>query len=1359
MRDGENINAAKGKLTLKKVYFTFGKNKRGFLSPYKFSYRQTVDGNTVSYGYKQSDRWGMYKDNTVNEGGLTNDFFPYATQNKEQADKFATLWQLENVTLPSGGNVQVNYEPDDYAYVQDKRAQQMCFVKGINSAGQQTGLINAKELLIKLPQPVSSLAEMKYRYFEGVNNLYFRLYVNLDAAGHYEYVPGYGAIRNIRMVDNETAAIELDNIEGVHPAAIASWQLLRMNLPIYAYPGNETVDESSDFQAAIKSLLGAVQRLGELTENFNSRAKRKGFANTIDLSRSWVRLNSPSLAKLGGGSRVKSIRVSDNWQAMSGNNGQDVSYGEDYDYTTTGTYNGQQQVISSGVAAYEPMVGNDENPFRQPFPYTVKGAPLGLNSYSFVEAPIGESFFPGPGVGYSKVTVYSIGADNVRGRTGYAVSQFYTAKDYPTIVESLPIEPKPYKPHPLLKFLKIQVKAGVVVSQGYRIVLNDMHGKPRLQEVYKKGGTTPISSTQYLYKSENPLAASQRLQNNVLLLAADGSLQDGRIGEDVELYTDMREQYTQNIGGSLKLSFGAFPLFFIPGCYVYPGVGYNEEYRQFRSASTVKLVQRSGILYKTIRKQEGSSVGTENLAWDPETGEVLLTRTQNEFDDPVYNLNYPAHWAYEGMGPAYKNISVTIKGISSDTTGRLLSNIPPGILQPGDELIAINGEQQSWVMKGANGSLQLIDKQGRFVAYNNATLKVMRSGRRNMPSEPVGTLTALRNPIKGGRIAIDEFTQVVDTRASTFKEEWPVALRNITPDVSDVPQENFACPLQYISGLLYAIADPDLPFNKTYVSPAERQAMNEQYLFAGKGSNVTLRTLVDIHRSFGPGGASTGLEQYLKDPFFRSSQAASLIFYVNHPRYRMKCGEKYFYFNQGDTITIGAYLLILKDVHPYFNDAINGYLWPNNSNNLGAYFEGNPNYSTAGSCGCDGAYGYTNSAQEKVQLVAHHFIDNSLDAYGCQIVPYCPSPLGSIVNPYTAGMLGNWRSWQQYAYQVSRSAQADPDNKVKGATDIRRAGTFTAFAPFWTYNPATMKFTVSGPQADPRWIAASEATQYDSKGDETENRNALNLYGSALFGYLDAAAVAVATNARQHEIAFDGFEDYQFIKKCGVWPDSCSIEGHFDFRKQVWYGIEPNNTTAHSGKYSLKINKAVTVTREIPAPFTPVSFTRFDNAGHFIALEDNIYHGFYPLAETRYIASVWVKGAAITNTTKGLLQAGINTSTQPLAISQDAGPAVEGWRKVEMVFSVPAGARAFTLTLDPKGGEAYFDDIRIHPYNSHLKSFVYNPSNMFLMAELDENNYATFYEYDDEGVLIRTKKETERGIMTLKEDRSIHKKQ
>jgi hypothetical protein len=44
------------------------------------------------------------------------------------------------------------------------------------------------------------------------------------------------------------------------------------------------------------------------------------------------------------------------------------------------------------------------------------------------------------------------------------------------------------------------------------------------------------------------------------------------------------------------------------------------------------------------------------------------------------------------------------------------------------------------------------------------------------------------------------------------------------------------------------------------------------------------------------------------------------------------------------------------------------------------------------------------------------------------------------------------------------------------------------------------------------------------------------------------------------------------------------------------------------------------------------------------------------------------------------------------------------------------------------------------------------------MATLDENNYATFYEYDLQGALVRVKKETEKGIITLNESRNSNYK-
>ena len=58
-----------------------------------------------------------------------------------------------------------------------------------------------------------------------------------------------------------------------------------------------------------------------------------------------------------------------------------------------------------------------------------------------------------------------------------------------------------------------------------------------------------------------------------------------------------------------------------------------------------------------------------------------------------------------------------------------------------------------------------------------------------------------------------------------------------------------------------------------------------------------------------------------------------------------------------------------------------------------------------------------------------------------------------------------------------------------------------------------------------------------------------------------------------------------------------------------------------------------------------------------------------------------------------------------------------------------------------------------------MKSFVYDPITLRLMAEMDERNYATFYEYDEEGALTRVKKETVRGVKTIQESRNNSSRQ
>ncbi len=165
----------------------------------------------------------------------------------------------------------------------------------------------------------------------------------------------------------------------------------------------------------------------------------------------------------------------------------------------------------------------------------------------------------------------------------------------------------------------------------------------------------------------------------------------------------------------------------------------------------------------------------------------------------------------------------------------------------------------------------------------------------------------------------------------------------------------------------------------------------------------------------------------------------------------------------------------------------------------------------------------------------------------------------------------------------------------------------------------------------------------------------------------------------------------------------------------------------------------------------------------------NCTPSFSPIPGEKYLLSGWVKKKYTTNAPDTYTNVGINltyklnsgeTTTIGDNIVIPSGPIIDGWQKIEQEFTIPKEAAVIVLELvnDEANMDAFFDDIRIHPFKSNMKSFVYNPSTQKLVAELDENNYATKYEYDDEGILIRVKKETERGVMTIKETRNNQSK-
>jgi hypothetical protein len=820
-----------GKLTLKRVWFTYNGNDKGKRNPYVFNY----NSNNPGYSGKSYDRWGNYKPATQNPGYTTsnqisNAEYPYALQDSTLAAKNAAAWTLDSIILPGGGRMKIDYESDDYAYVQNKRAAQMFKVAGFSNSAPGSlsdlhrslyGLTDYRYVSVNVPKPVSSKQEIYTRYLEGLNGrLYFRLYVQVPSdkfGGGSEYVPcyaviddnDYGFINNGNTIWIKVKAITAGGDTGevtsiFSPMAQAAIQYLRLNLPSKAYPGSDTGDDF-EFSDAVKILLSQADNINNTFLSYNLTARAKAWMREIDTSRTLVRLDNPSYKKYGGGLRVKRIKIYDNWNAMTKQ--QESVYGNEYQYTTMIEVNRTPVEISSGVASYEPMIGGEENPWRQPLEYKQQVAALAPVNMGYTEEPLCESFFPSPSVGYRKVRVRSINSKNVRSASGFEESRFYTTYDFPVITDMTLVADgkKRFKPA-LANFLRINAKHFVAISQGFKVELNDMNGRIRSQASYAEtDAENPISYTENFYRTESPSAEFKHLSSIATTIDPDGVVDTAAtVGEDVELMLDMRHQKSVtnannfNVNGDF-FTFGFPPVFLIPSLW---NLAQREEVL-FKSVAATKVINRHGLLDSVVVIDKGSRVMTRNLAYDKETGSVVLTSSQNLFGDPVYHFTWPSGWTYDGMSGAYKNVDVLLNNIFI-TGGKITKGIAAGTeatyFSSGDAILAGSKVKTGGAdctpeiatfpassmlyaidanaVTGGTPDIYFVDANGVPFSGNDVTMKVVHSGRKNM-SVAVGEATMLNSPLvkQGGKyqLVIDANSRVIKANALEYKQDWKVA--------------------------------------------------------------------------------------------------------------------------------------------------------------------------------------------------------------------------------------------------------------------------------------------------------------------------------------------------------------------------------------------------------------------------------------------------------------------------------------------------------------------------------------------------------------------------------------------------------
>lgn len=1388
--------AGSGKLTLNDIYFTFNGQARASKDMYVFNYGT----NNPAYAYNVSDRWGTYKDPSSNPSGMTNIDYPYTSTNKTLDDQYAAAWALQKVLLPSGGQLEVQYESDDYAYVQNRRACNMYSIYGFGNSPDFTqfpmmytvyGNQDQDYVYIQLPTPLQNsdptLAKQEIfnKYLQSLNQFAFKLFVDMPKGPEpltvYAGLDDYGVCPN--SSNHQVIYLKLTRVNGEGALASAAIHFLIESLPGQAFPGYDLSDGTglSDFFNIIVSELSGIKNA---FTNADKQMRSDGKASTVTLAKSFVRLASPTLFKYGGGHRVKRVLLKDNWNALTGQ--YTSQYGQDYDYTTTADVNGVPTTISSGVASYEPGIGSEENPFREALAFEDK-LPLASAQYGAIEVPAAEGLFQAPLVGYSQVTVRSIhrngthGDSVVRSAIGSQVTQFYTAKDYPTFFAYTPMNNLDYHKDPFFTFLNKQTIDRRTTSQGFLVETNDMHGKMKLQAVYSESDPhTPISYTRYTYKNTGANGLNDLV--NFVHHDQSGAVTTGNIGVDVELMTDAREysvtsNSTDYQGQVDFLTFVPFPIFVIT---IWPLSTYTENL--YRAVTTAKLINFHAVQDSVIVNDKGSTITTKTLAYDSETGLPIVSQTANEFNDPVYDISLPAYWSYSGMGPAYQNIGRTFTGVTF-SDGRITGGISDmSVFESGDELYVTSQSGTStcpvnsatatrlWVfdlqknkndltIPSANRQLLFMDASGNLYTMPNVSFTILRSGHRNDIEAFVGKLTAMQNPIQTvgstKQLVLGNSDNVVNATASDFREKWQVdndvILHKVyyTPACTYVQLDSINC-----AGILEKHINPyvkglmgNFKTYRDYVYYGSRNetnpAVNTAIRHNGYINNFTSYWGFDVNSNLVPNTSSTlwvwkkeltkvnakGQELETVDPLGRYTEAQYGYFrdrpvaVTQNSRlgYSFYDGfEDYSYNESIDSAFVNPCAQRYVDFSGLGGKIVQDSV--NNWAHTGAYkLAVNPNSSVARS------------------------------------IPVSATPLDSfnfIVNPDATKVLNNPGGSITGIISNIWSNSSNPSGS--------RYGVIYQNLGLVVETNLQDSCNSSGVCRQPNWeMDLSQYTNITVGG--TYNFALTETLGTYPEGYHPFYYLTVTINRE------DGSNVASFPMSGSSGGTTTNnpvylCPGIYQIQTDI-QETDPYSAGAGAGN---GVDLSYTVTG--PGSATSYATLSTQNGCPFtdpIAATDSMLNPLFTLVPGQHMQfSAWVREATDTacciagyaNDQVQLQFPGSNLT--PSVTLLPSGPVIEGWQKVEGDFVVPADATSANLVLSNKGssGLVYFDDLRIHPFNADMQSFVYDPQSLRLTSVLDENNYATFYDYDQEGQLVRVKKETAQGIKTVNETRVAKQK-
>lgn len=677
-----NSKNGNGKLTLKRVWFEHEGIKNARIRPYEFNYEYADYSNAITaqysdiathadgvdgienpdYDYNISDPWGNYRGDGLTRDEEERPWIDQGNTAVPNEDFDPAAWHLKQIVLPSGGEIHVQYEQNDYAHVQNKDAMALVRLKGVKHGYNLYGLDVSStkyELdLSDLPSGVdlSSYKNKLQKVLAG-EKVYFKFLYKLISQSHdfpdindcrSDFISGWMHVRDVEL-DGGKIYLIAPSDDSNRPDELCK-DIVKKNYKGLTYK-SQCYESGKQWMAKDES-LDLMDVYSHMSGIIGTTLPGDSWivCGMMDKTHSYVRVPVPH-SKRGGGVRVKRLLSYSNGIET----GDESLYGTEYHYEMASG-------VSSGVATNEPY--REENPLvymlkKRDDRGWLKKITSGVGKDQF-EGPYGESVLPSPSIGYRRVVVSNIH----KGETapGFAVEHFNTAYEYPIKFEKdnahIPkVEKFMTGPTPIYQANKRWAKG----IQEYVIIKNDMHGKPALKQSYRGAFVDHLS-----YDEKNLVASTTfkyfNYKSKIPVLSNDGTITYDFMGRTEDVIMDGRKGVDK--GKPIQVEHD--PSFAPPVALMYSLMNYvQDNHMEFKRHVTTKVINYSSLVQSVTTTQKGISSTVKNLAFDSNTGQAVITSTTDGFnnvsihganhDGRYLSYNIPAAKVYPHLGQKIQN--------------------------------------------------------------------------------------------------------------------------------------------------------------------------------------------------------------------------------------------------------------------------------------------------------------------------------------------------------------------------------------------------------------------------------------------------------------------------------------------------------------------------------------------------------------------------------------------------------------------------------------------------------------------------------------------------------------------------------